>query len=464
MVAHDAGFRSMDRAYAGVELPIDGELPGWLEGTLIRNGPGRFETGTESVDHWFDGLSLLRAFRFDDGGIEFFARFLESEAYRRAVETGRLPTGGFATGGGLRQQLKALLVPEPTDNANVSVARYGGQHVALTEAPRAVTFDPRTLETRGRFRFDDDLSPHLVSAHPVPDPDRGETVTFGVKFGRRHRYLINRVPDGSSTREPIARLPVDRPAYVHSFGLTAEHVVLVEFPLVVSLRRLLSPFGGSFLDSFEWRPRRGTRLRLIDRQDGRVSADVSAPPCFGFHHVNAFERDGQAIVDLVAFDGPDVIEQLFLDRLRGGVPDLGGELRRYEVPLDGMNGDRIVPTTLHEGITLPMFDPRRTGEPYRYAYGQGTATAEEHRLVAVDVETGTTSAFVESDAYFGEPVMVGRPGGDPGEGVVLAVGLNVTTGVSFLVVLDAETMAERVRAPLPTGLPFDFHGRFFRGL
>ncbi|MDZ7702194.1 MAG: carotenoid oxygenase family protein [Halobacteriales archaeon] len=464
MVAHDAGFSSIDREYAGVELAVEGELPGWLEGTLLRNGPGRFETGDESVDHWFDGLSLLRAFRFADGGVEFSARFLESEAYRRAMDTGRLPTGGFATGGGLLQRLRALVAPQPTDNANVSVARYGDQYVALTEAPRALAFDPGTLETRGRFRFDDDLAPHLVSAHPVHDPGRGETVNLGVRFGRRHRYLLHRIPDGTTTREPIAELAVDRPAYVHSFGLTADHVVLAEFPLVVRLRRLLSPFGGSFVDSFEWEPERGTRFRLIDRDDGSVTADLEAPPCFGFHHVNAFERDGRAVVDLVAFDGPEVLDQLYLDRLQTGVPDLGGELRRYELPLDADAGARTEPAVLHEGITLPTFDRRRTGEPYRYAYGQGTATAEDHRLVAVDVEAGETVEFVERGAYFGEPVVVGRPGGEPGEGVVLSVGLDAATGESFLVALDAGTMAERARAPLPTGLPFDFHGRFFRGL
>ena len=461
MAAHGAGFSSLEAEYDGVRLEVDGELPAWLEGTLLRNGPGKFEAGGASVDHWFDGLALLRAFRFEAGEVRFSARFLRSEAYRAAVEEGRLPTGGFATGGGPLERLKSLVAPEPTDNANVNVWRYGDRFVALTEAPRAVAFDPETLEAEGRFEFDDALAPHLVSAHPVHDPHQGETVNLGLRFGRDHRYLLHRVPDGETAREPIAELAVDRPAYVHSFGLTEYHVVLAEFPLVVSLRRLLSPLGGSFVDSLEWAPARGTRLRLIDRETGRVTADARAPATFGFHHVNAFERDGEAVVDLVGFDGPDVLEQLYLDRLTGGVPDLGGELRRYRVPLDG-DGEAVDPEVLHRGMTLPTFDRRRATRPYRYAYGQGTATAEDHRLVAVDVEEGTASEHVEAGAYFGEPIAVGRPGGGPGDGVVLSVGLDAGTGRSFLLVLDAGSMAELARAPLPCPLPVDFHGRFFR--
>lgn len=460
MVAHEAGFRSIDDEHVAVELEVEGTLPAWLEGTLLRNGPGLFETATDSVEHWFDGLALLRAFQFEDGEIRFSARFLRSEAYATSQESGRFPTGGFATAGGWLQRLKGLLAPQPTDNANVNVARYGGRYVAVTEAPRAVAVDPETLETEGRFEFEDDLRPHLVSAHPVRDPRREETINVSLRFGRPHRYLLHRLPDGSTERELLASLEVDRPAYVHSFGLTANHIVLLEFPLVVDLRKLLSPFGGSFIDSFRWQPDRGTRCRLIDRTDGTVTTDLQAPPTFAFHHVNSFEENGHAVVDIVTFDGPDVIEQLYLDRLQAGVPDLGGKLQRYRLPLNGGSGG-LSPETVHEGLTLPTFDPRRTGEPYQFAYGQGPATATGHRLVSVDVESATSTAFVEADAYFGEPVPVGKPGGEPGEGVVLSVGLDVTTDESFLVVLDAGTMTERARARLPTGLPFDFHGQFF---
>lgn len=462
MVIHEAGFESIDEEYDGARLPVAGQLPEWLEGILIRNGPGQFETDSASVDHWFDGLALLRAFEFQDREVRFSAKFLESTAYRVAQETGQLPTGGFATGGTWRRRLLALLQSEPTDNTNVNVARFGDQFVALTEAPRAISFDPKTLETTGSFSFADEQSPHLVSAHPVHDPHREETVNFGIRFGRQHRYLLHRIQDGSTTRELITTISVDRPAYVHSIGLTPNYVLLTEFPLVISLRKLLSPFTGSFIDSFEWKPDRGTRIRLIERRTGTVVADMSTAATFGFHHINAFEVDDQVVMDLVTFDGPEVIEQLYLDRLQTDVPRLDGELRRLTLAITDSNDEDLKDTTLVSGLTLPTFDRRQTTQQHRYVYGQGRPTTEKHRLVAIDVQSDNVNQFAESDVYFGEPVVVGHPAGDTGEGVVLSVGLDTARGESFLTVLETPTLTELARATLPTVLPFDFHGRFFR--
>ena len=50
-----------------VEKPLEvvgqgGGLPDWLEGTLIRDGPGLFEFGDHSADHAFDGMAMLRRY------------------------------------------------------------------------------------------------------------------------------------------------------------------------------------------------------------------------------------------------------------------------------------------------------------------------------------------------------------------------------------------------------------------
>ena len=41
-----------------------GQLPDWLEGSLIRNGPGTFRVGERRYRHWFDGLAMLHRFSF----------------------------------------------------------------------------------------------------------------------------------------------------------------------------------------------------------------------------------------------------------------------------------------------------------------------------------------------------------------------------------------------------------------
>lgn len=44
-----------------------GSIPPWLQGTLLRNGPGLFSVGNTSYKHWFDGMALIHSFTFKDG-------------------------------------------------------------------------------------------------------------------------------------------------------------------------------------------------------------------------------------------------------------------------------------------------------------------------------------------------------------------------------------------------------------
>jgi hypothetical protein len=48
-------------------IVLVGEIPPWLSGRLIRNGPGLFEVGDTKYDHLFDGLALLHSFTIDNG-------------------------------------------------------------------------------------------------------------------------------------------------------------------------------------------------------------------------------------------------------------------------------------------------------------------------------------------------------------------------------------------------------------
>jgi carotenoid cleavage dioxygenase-like enzyme len=54
-------FFDMDAEVARQSCKVSGEIPSWLSGTLLRNGPAKFQVGDRRVD-WFDGLAMLHAF------------------------------------------------------------------------------------------------------------------------------------------------------------------------------------------------------------------------------------------------------------------------------------------------------------------------------------------------------------------------------------------------------------------
>jgi len=460
------GFHSLTAEQDGYSPTVEGTVPEWLSGTLVRNGPGRFEAGGDRVNHWFDGLAMLRRYAFEDGAVTYSNRFLRTEAYEDAMD-GRL-TGQFGTDTRsrwqrLRESLGSLGPPEPTDNANVHVARIDGECVALTETPRRVAFDPETLATRGEFTFEDDLPEHVTAAHLVDDPHREELVGFTTQFGLSPEYHLYRVPAGSRERERVASLDARGPAYIHDCSVTADHIVLVEPPLVLSVLQALSPFSQGPVDMLDWRPGAPTRVLVVDRETGDLVTESTVEATFVFHHINAYVDDGVVVLDLVEFPDSDIVDAMSMSELDGeGYPDIAdGRLVRYRI--DTATG-AVERSRLYDGgIELPRVPRERVGRQHRYAYGQVTDREGANGLVKVDCDTGTAQEWWERSVYVEEPLPVQHPDPDSEDnGVVLATALDVERERTTLLVFDAATLDVRARAPLPHAEPFGFHGRFFR--
>src|SRR2546422_6558992 len=121
------GFDSLEEETHLDGLPVRGELPPWLRGSLIRTGPAKWEVGDRAMNHWFDGFAMLHRFSFAGGEVSYANRFLESRAYRAARDEGRIAYSEFATDPcrSLFQRVSAMFSPKLTDNANVNLMKLG---------------------------------------------------------------------------------------------------------------------------------------------------------------------------------------------------------------------------------------------------------------------------------------------------------------------------------------------------
>jgi beta,beta-carotene 9',10'-dioxygenase len=460
---HRLGFLTLDQELPPVELPVQGMFPSWLAGALLRTGPAQFEVGSRSYNHWFDGLAMLHRFEFADGAVTYANRFLDSRAYRTARDTGRIAYSEFATDPcrSLFKRVTTMFAPPQSGgNANVNIVRQGAEFLALTETPLPVVFDPRTLDTAGVAR---PAPGQLTVAHPHRAPRSGEMVSYATHLGPRSHYQVY-TQDKRGERRILARLPVDLPAYMHSFAITERYVVLAEFPFVV-MPVTIPLSGRPFIRNYRWRPGRGTRFRILDLDTARVVATGEAEPFFAFHHVNAYERGSEIVLDVCAYQNADIIDALYLDRLRAaGTPLPVARLRRYRLPLTG--GDAISEPLSPAALELPRINYSRcNGRPYRYAYGTGIddGGAFADRITKVDVESGTSLTWSEPGTYPGEPVFVSTPGAHEEDGgVLLSVVLDPAAGTSFLLALCAADLTEIARARVPHHIPFGFHGNYFR--
>ena len=456
------GFTSQDEETNVDRLPVTGALPAWLTGALVRVTPALLEVGERRLDHWFDGIAMLNRFGFADGRVSYGSRFIESRAYGDAKD-GEWRRSGFATDPcrSIFKRVQQIFSPDLTDNPNVNLARIGERYIAMTETPLPVEFDAETLDTIGHVKYADELKGHATTAHPHHDRDRDELVNYIARFSRVSEYVLYGLPAGSTKRRVIARMPVKEPAYMHAFGMSERYLILAEYPLRVNPLKLAFS-GRPFIENYTWKGDEPTRFQVFDRASGDLRGTYETDAFFCFHHVNAFERGDELVIDLCAYADNTIIDSLYLDDTgpRGEIPPV--ELRRYTVDL---NGGSVRSEPLAEGsLELPRIDyGRRNTRDYAYAYFTGAETGWIDRLVKVDVRDGTRSEWRADGCYPGEPVFVREPATEAEDaGVVLSVVLDANAGRSFLLVLDAGSFEELARAEAPHHIPFGFHGQYFR--
>ncbi|HEX2447876.1 MAG TPA: carotenoid oxygenase family protein [Methyloceanibacter sp.] len=464
--SYGAGFRSLTaETPAPVALPVTGALPSWLKGTLLRTGPSKFEVGARTYNHWFDGLAMLHRFALAGGGVTYANRFLDSKAFRAAQETGKIAYGEFATDPcrTLFGRVAAIFNPKLTDNCCVNVSDYAREIVAFTETSIPVRFAPETLKTLGVFGYRRALKGQVSTAHPHYDAKRACHYNYIVDFGLKSVYRLCRIGD-DGRQKLVAALSVERPAYMHSFGMSQDHLVLTEFPLVVNPIDLRLS-GKPFIQNYRWEPERGLVFHIVEKDTGRLVRTATAEATFAFHHVNAFADHDRLAVDVITYPDATIIDQLYLARLRASTPlTATGTLTRFHIPF--AEGEPVTRRILADiPIELPRINyERHAGKPYRYVWGTGVHTEGDFldSIVKIDTETGTVARWHAAGLYQGEPVFVPAPSASTeDDGVLLSIVLDIGKEHSFLLVLDAASLAEVARAAAPHAIPFHFHGSFF---
>jgi len=454
-----APFRWSGPGQDQLPVRIRGTVPAWLRGDLVRTAPALFEQNGWRADHWFDGLGLLYGFRFEASGVSFRQQLLASQVAADAAQ-GRSRLASFGTRT-QRSRVQRLLqpVPQATDNTNVNVIPWQGAWLALTESQHQHVIDPGDLASRGLYQYEDGLPAGLMmTAHPHFDHASKALVNVGTSLGRRNQILVFRQQPGESRRQIEGSLSLERSPYLHDFGVSERHVVLIDHPLRLSgLSMLFS--NRSLLEHHRWEPEQGTRLRLLDRQSGRWTT-YETDTCFCFHTVNCFDDGEDVVFDFLAYDDASVVEALGTAALASG--QRPGLTPRYVRARLRPGGGRVALEPLSpQGFEFPAIAYRQQhGQPYAVAWGASFA-ASSWQSQLLRVEAGQVRRFEEQGMTYGEPIFVPRPDGDgPTDGVILSVGCHQQEPLSSLVILDADQMQPIAHCDLAISLPLGFHGNF----
>jgi hypothetical protein len=80
-----------------VEGVVSGEIPSWINGSLLRNGPGSIKVGDMTYNHLFDAAALLHRFNIADGKVTYQCKFLKSDTYKKNQAANRIVVSEFGT-------------------------------------------------------------------------------------------------------------------------------------------------------------------------------------------------------------------------------------------------------------------------------------------------------------------------------------------------------------------------------
>ena len=446
---------------------IEGEIPASLNGTLYRNGPGRFERGGISVGHWFDGDGAILAVHFNStsnlspsqggikGGASAVYRYVQTEGFTQEASAGKLLYGNYgmtAPGAVWNQWLKPI-----KNAANTSVLALPDKLLALWEGGSPHALDLHNLDTFGKDDLDGLDGGLAYSAHPKVDSETGEIFNFGVSVGLTATLNVYK-SDATGRIIKKAAHKLDGVPLLHDFVLAGGYLIFLIPP--VRLNLLMPAVGLScFSDSLEWQPSKGTQILVCDRDTLDIISRSETEPWFQWHFSNGYIDDsGAVIVDIASYE--DFQTNQFLKEVPTGETHTASQSKLTRVSINPQTGKvSNIETLFDRHCEFPIVPQQNVGKFSRYTYlstvKEGTDISKEilNSIARFDRKTDTiTEAKFGENRYPSEPIYA--------HGFILTVVYDGDSDCSELWIFDADKLDEKpvCKLSLPSVIPPGFHG------
>ncbi|MEA5571256.1 carotenoid oxygenase family protein [Calothrix sp. UHCC 0171] len=466
------GYTSLKEEYDYWIDDIEGEIPPELEGTLFRNGPGLFDINGQKIHHPFDGDGMISRITFTHGKAHYSNRFVRTEGYIQEQKAGKiLYRGVFGTQkrGGMLANIFDFKIK---NIANTNIIYWGGKLLALWEAAEPHILDPNTLETLGKEYFHGALSEgEAFGAHPhfdsncVRDDGNPCMVNFSIKPGVLTTITIFELDvSGKVIRKHAHKVPGF--CFIHDFAITENYCIFFQNPVKFNPIPFALGMRGAG-ECIKFQTNQPTRIIVIPRQPNSMvdKAEIlEIQSGFVFHHANAFEKNGEIIVDSICYENLPEVEPNSDFRQTDFAALKPGQLWRFNLNLT----DKIVNRELIESRSceFPSLHPNKVGREYRYLYmsaaHEETGNAPLQAFVKVDLETGKKILWSAAPKGFtSEPIFVPRANAaGEDDGWVLGLIYNSQHHRSHIIILDAKDLTVVTKLHLQHHVPYGLHGNF----
>lgn len=450
---------------------MEGSIPQELDGTFYSIGPDQAFPPKMGDANPFNGDGFVRAFRIKDGHCDLKLRYVHTQRLlaERAARRGLFGDyrNPFSDDESVRHLNRAV--------ANTNIVLHNGVLLAMKEDQPPYAMDPHTLETKGLYDWDGQMTATTFTAHPKVDPATNEFIGYAYAAkGEASDDIVVYSFDSKGKKLWEVWFKSPYPGMIHDCAISENYVVLPLIPQVMSLERIKK--GGIL---FQWEPSYDQVYIVVPR--GGEAKDVrffNAPNAMPGHVVNAFDDGGKLYLDLPV--AQDNVFWFFPDK-DGRFPppgSFGTEVTRWCFDMHDRNSKAVPSVTSRLAAEFPHCDERYVGHPYRYAFMQATDMSQPYNaeragpimgfffntFVTMDMSTGKHQGWFAGDtSSTQEPVFVPKSATAPeGEGYVMGIVNRRAEHRCDLVILDAQNMEAGPVAVvrLPVRLKYGIHGNW----
>uniref|UniRef100_T1IVV7 Uncharacterized protein n=1 Tax=Strigamia maritima TaxID=126957 RepID=T1IVV7_STRMM len=498
------------------DVAVSGTLPNWMSGTYYKVGNGKFTLPSGfQMNHLIDGYCIIFQYKIDSNKIRFRSKFLNSDAYKDAIEFGKPTHAEFGTRqyahpnkNMISRAISSVFPTDLSDNNAGNIFTYRDQIYCNNEGFFLHQIDPETLQSVAKL----DLRKAEIfatSGHYLQDSTGAiYNSAISAKLGMLKPLIIqftapttnksnNSADDNTfdlkNHVKSVATMPLSSMtslSHSHSFGMSKNYFVVVHQPFTVNFFSFAAGqiTGKTIMDCMHWDPEGKVKFVVIDRSTGNIVKTKYHTENFCFIHiVNTYEENDYLIIDIITYNSPENITCLMLCKLRnsGFNPNNPGLLKRFVLPIKNfkeaqtkknlvkmsyttataikVDTDHIVlssETPFEVPMDIARFNEKLIGHKYRFLYSVALFQKELYKL---DTETKEVKMWKSTnDAHFvGEPLFVPNPEAkNEDDGVIISVVAEAGKNNSMLIFLNAVSFSEIARAEFNGDVTVGNHGLF----
>ncbi|MGK7951094.1 MAG: carotenoid oxygenase family protein [Xenococcaceae cyanobacterium] len=439
---------------------VQGVIPTEIQGTLLRNGIGSLEINGQKIGHPFDGDGMICAVTFKQGRAHFQNRYVRTEGFLKEQKAGKILYRGFGTqkpGGWLAN----IFDTKFKNAANTNVIYWGGKLWAMWEGGQPHQLYPKTLETIGKDDLNGLLKPDRpFSAHPKII-DR-TFINFGVKGITPQTLTIFELDEKGNKLKEHSH-PLEGFAFLHDMLVTPNYYIFMQHPFQVDGLPFL--FGFKTIEAcFNFNSQQPTKILVISRHEPYNLEVIATESFFGFHHGNAWEKEGKIYLESICANSFPKTQQTELNLDRVNFDDFPkGELWQFELNLSEktVTRDRIET----RNCEFPSVHPLWVGKEHRYLYMSVSYSEKQNgplqAVMKLDKKSGEKQLWSATPREFpGEPIFIPHPSSTKeDDGWIVSLVYDAASHRSYLIILDARDITREIaKLHLKHHIPHGFHG------